>query len=198
MIELNFSIDEIAEELSDLDIAILHLLNAKKASKIKGKVVFQKEVFLISNYLRNIENKADFIPHSFGPYSEPAEISMDELVSLGLVEKSDNEYKISEDGILALHKVKHIFSDEELEAIEDFKDFLNDLQNDEILLFVYVSFPEFSKESAVFQRVMTKRLLYSASLYRKGKISLEKAAFLAGISIEKFLDYLRGTKRENI
>ena len=191
---MKFSIDEIAEELSDLDIAILHLLKAKNASKIKGKVVFQKEIFLISNYIKKIEDKADFIPHSFGPYSESAEISMDELVSLGLVEKSDNGYKISKDGILALNKVKHIFSDEELEAIDDFKDFMNNLQNDEILLFVYVSFPDFTKESAVFQRVIDKRLPYSASLYKKGKISLEKAAFLAGISIEKFLDYLKGNQ----
>jgi predicted HTH domain antitoxin len=77
---------------------------------------------------------------------------------------------------------------EQIEAILDYKEFLNDLTQDELLLFTYVSYPEFKAESAVYDRVIRKRIPIAVSLYKKGKVSLEKAAFLAGLPVEKFLD----------
>ena len=70
---------------------------------------------------------------------------------------------------------------------------MNDLTEDEILLFTYVSYPKFKSESAVYERVI-KRIPVAVSLYNKGKVSLEKAAFLAGLPIEKFLDKVRVDK----
>ncbi|MEI7857826.1 MAG: hypothetical protein WCH85_10025, partial [Methanomicrobiales archaeon] len=72
-----------------------------------------------------------------------------------------------------------------------YKEFLNDLSRDEILLFVYVSYPDFMEKSAVCERVIRKRIPTAISLYKKEKVSLEKAAFLAGLPVEKFLDHTR-------
>jgi len=87
--------------------------------------------------------------------------------------------------------VRSAFPNDEVGAIEDFKAFINDLSVDEVLLFVYVTYPEYTYESARLHNILQKRKPLSASLYRKGKVSLEKAAFLAGMNLESYLDYLK-------
>ncbi|MCO5383946.1 MAG: hypothetical protein NHB15_19305 [Methanosarcina barkeri] len=84
---MRFSLDNIAEDLSPLSVAILELLKVNDEKPVKGKVAFQKEMFLISNYIDKVSERAEFIPHFLGPYSEASEVSMDNLVSMGLVEK---------------------------------------------------------------------------------------------------------------
>ncbi|MFA7695571.1 MAG: hypothetical protein WCX63_08560 [Methanoregula sp.] len=189
---MEFSIEEIVEDLNDLDLAILHLVHAGNDDPLKGKVAFQKEMFLIADYIGKIREQAEFIPHTFGPYSEAAENEMGNLKSLGLVMEKGHEYCITPTGVAALGRVKPAFTPEEIEAIADFKKFLNDLTEEEILLFTYVSYPDFKAESAVYERVIKKRIPVAISLYKKGKVSLEKAAFLAGLPVEKFLDTARG------
>jgi len=189
---MEFSIEDIVEDLNDLDLAILQLLHAGNDSPLKGRVAFQKEMFLIADYIEKIREQAEFIPHILGPYSEAAEYEMGNLQSLNLVEEKGHEYNITPTGVAAIRKAKPAFSQEEIEAIVDFKKFLNDLSEDEQLLFIYVSHPEFTRESAVYDRVIKKRIPSAISLYKKGKISLEKAAFLAGLPVEKFLDRARG------
>lgn len=189
---MEFSIEDIVEDLTDLDLAILQLLHAGDNDPLNGKVAFQKEMFLIADYIEKIREVAEFIPHTFGPYSEAAENEMGNLRSLGLVKEKGHEYQITPIGVAALSKAKQAFSEEEIEAIEDFKKFLNDLSEDELLLFIYVSNPEFTEESAVYDRVIGKRIPVAIILYKKGKVSLEKAAFLAGLPVENFLDRARG------
>lgn len=189
---MEFSIEDIVEDLTDLDLAILQLLHAGDNDPLKGKVAFQKEMFLIADYIKKIREITEFIPHTFGPYSEAAENEMGNLKSLGLVKEQGHKYHITPTGIAALTEAKPAFTDEEIEAIQDYKEFLNDLSRDEILLFVYVSYPDFIEESAVYEQVIRKRIPTATSLYKKGKVSLEKAAFLAGLPVEKFLDRARG------
>jgi predicted HTH domain antitoxin len=192
---LRFSLTNIAEDLSPLSVAILELLNVNDEKPVKGNVAFQKEMFLISNYIDKVNERAEFIPHSLGPYSEASEVSMDNLVSMGLVEKKEgNTYKITSSGIKVLDLKQDIFSQEEIESIADFKIFVGDLTNDEILLFIYASYPDFTIESTEYRRIMKARIKNAISIYKKGIVSLEKASFLAGINIEKFLDLQRTVK----
>lgn len=185
---MEFSIEDIVEDLTDLDLATLQLLYACNNAPLKGDVVFQKEMFLIADYIDKIREQAEFIPHTFGPYSEAAENGMRNLKSLKLVDEKYHEYHITPDGVAVLRKARFAFTAEQVDAIQGFKEFLNDLSRDEILLFVYVSYPDFTEKSAVCDRVIRKRVPTAISLYKKGKVSLEKAAFLAGLPVEKFLD----------
>ncbi|MDO9326222.1 MAG: hypothetical protein Q7T80_14825 [Methanoregula sp.] len=188
---MEFSVEDIVEDLNDLDLAILQLLHAGNDAPLKGEVAFQKEMFLIADYIEKIRELAKFIPHTFGPYSEVAEKGMRNLKSLGLVEEKYHEYQITPHGVAALGKAKSAFTAEQVEAIQDYKEFLNDLSRDEILLFVNVSYPDFIEKSAVYDRVIRKRIPTAISLYKKEKVSLEKAAFLAGLPVEEFLDRSR-------
>ena len=51
---VDFTLDEITESLSDLDLAILHLLHAGGNPAVFGDVIFQKELFLIGNCIERI------------------------------------------------------------------------------------------------------------------------------------------------
>jgi hypothetical protein len=193
LITVEFTVDEIADSLSDLDVAILHLLHAGGNSAVRGEIIFQKELFLIGNFIERIGDDADFVPHIFGPYSESAEVALGELVSLDLVRRLEGGYyTLTPDGIRVWEKVCSMFPSDESGAIDDFKVFLNDLSVDEVLLFVYITYPEYTRESARLRDILQKRVSLSASLYRKGKVSLEKAAYLAGMNMESYLDCLRG------
>lgn len=186
---MRFSPDSIAEDLSPLSVAILELLKVNDEKPVKGNVAFQKEMFLISNYIDKVDERAEFIPHSLGPYSEASEVSMDNLVSMGLVEKKgNNTYKITPIGKKVLGLKQNVFSSDEIESIADFKEFISCLNNDEILLFIYASYPGYTTESTEYRRIMKSRIKNSISIYKKKIVSLEKAAFLAGVNIETFLD----------
>ena len=191
LMTVEFTLDEIADSLPHLGVAILHLLHAGGNSAVRGDVLFQKELFLIGDYIEQVGDDADFTPHIFGPYSEAAEVALGELISLGLVRRSEGGYTLTPDGVSVWEKVCSVFHTEESGAIEDFKVFINDLSVDEVLLFVYITYPEYTRESARLRDILKKRVPLSASLYRKGKVSLEKAAFLAGMNIESYLDYLK-------
>ena len=189
---MRFSLDTIAEDLSPLSVAILELLKENDEKPVKGNVAFQKEMFLISNYIDKVNERAEFIPHSLGPYSEASEVSMDNLVSMGLVEKKEgNTYRITPLGIKVLGLKQETFSSEEKESIANFKEFIGNLTNDEILLFIYASYPDYTIESTEYRRIMKSRVKNSISIYKKGVVSLEKAASLAGVSIETFLDSIK-------
>ncbi|NLO29703.1 MAG: hypothetical protein GX120_04145 [Methanosarcina mazei] len=191
---MRFSLDTIAEDLSPLSVAILELLNEKDKKPVKGNVAFQKEMFLIANYIDKVNERAEFIPHILGPYSEASEVSIDNLVSMGLVEKKDNTYKITPSGIKVLGLKQDTFSSEEKESIADFKEFISNLSNDEIVLCIYASYPDYTIESTEYRRIMKSSVKNSISIYKKGIVSLEKAASLAGVNIETFLDLQRGQK----
>jgi len=189
--DINDKLKEIIQKnISDLELLILALLNAKNKEPLKSDLFFQKEIFLILNYIKEMFPNADFIPHSFGPYSEVAEKSLNNLKSYGLIKKEGNSYKIDDFGVEIYSNLKDRLSNNKIEAIEDFKDLLNDLNRDELLVFTYISFPDFTTESTIKKEIYSKRKSIAASLYKKGKISLEKAAFLAGLPIEQFTKFL--------
>ncbi len=154
-------------------------------------LLYQKELFLVVIFIREVKSYADFIPHFLGPYSEPIEQSAKNLLSYELVEKKMGKYCITQEGVRVFREPMNKLSEDKLEAIEDFKAFLNDLSRDELLVFIYDSFPEFTTESAIKEEINEKKVPVAISLYRKGKVSVEKAASLSGMPLEDFIDILR-------
>jgi predicted HTH domain antitoxin len=184
--------EKILTKLSELDILILALFNANNASPIRDELFLQKEMFLVVNFIKEMMPSADFIPHIFGAYSEPVEISSKNLMAVNLIEKTPKGYQITNLGKEIFEKTSQKIPVEKKEAVEDFKEFLNDLSRDELLVFIYVSYPNMAKpESSIYEETMQKRIPASVSMYKDGKISLEKAAFLSGLPIERFIDLLR-------
>ena len=75
--------------LNDSFKRILTLL--EEAESIKGRIKFQKIVYILKN--KEIPFKEKFKYHYFGPFSSDLQLEIDELVSRGiLVEKNINPY----------------------------------------------------------------------------------------------------------
>jgi predicted HTH domain antitoxin len=186
------ALEKYEKSLSKIKVLILLLLDSLDGKPIKGKLSLQKQIFLLSRYL-GLENEALYEPHHYGPYSEVVDIDLEQLVLMDLAHIND-EIRITEEGRKLAEKIKEKIDKEKLKLIDEVKEWLYDLDNDELMALIYFSFPEMAIESRELERIRRKRVMLAASLYAKGKISLEKAADIAGMSLVDFMNFLKKRK----
>jgi uncharacterized protein YwgA len=188
------SINEKIAQLNEVDRFILLLLGAKSAEPVPGPIHFQKEMFLLSNLFPNLGDNTDYEPYLLGPYSDIVANEAEQLKMSGLVNAEPARISLTKDGKQAYDLLLKASPEGEIKKIEEFKDFLNDLSKDELLAFIYFSYPsleELEKESAEYKDLLPKRKKLAISLYKKGKISAQKSAQIAGETLESFLKELK-------
>jgi predicted HTH domain antitoxin len=178
-------------DLSNIQKYILVLLSTNNFELIKGNLWLQKELFLLSQNYDDLKHESEFEPYFLGPHSEVVEEELNDLFQAGLVNRDDSKIKLTplgkEIGSLLCQKI----SNENQKFISELKEFLNDLNQDELLGFIYFSYPDMRKESIKFENIKQKRNTIALNLYQKGKISLGKAAEIAGMTIETFIHLLK-------
>lgn len=175
--------------LEDEEKIVLFSIGALDNTPIKSKTKLQKLLFLVSNVFEGYKDLLVFEPHLYGPYSEILDTILEDLIKMELVIKKGNGFKLSETGYELYKRLKP--KDELNSVIEDFKDFLNDLSEDEILTFVYVSYPKYTSEAVKWNELKEKRIHYSVSLLEKHKVSFGKAAEIAGLNPIEFSKLLK-------
>ncbi|MBN1157709.1 UPF0175 family protein [Candidatus Woesearchaeota archaeon] len=181
----------IMEDMTELQKSIVLLLSSRNNEPIKGNTWFQKEIFLIAQNSEDIEEEASFESDMYGPWSETVKEQLEELEQDEIVQKSGNKMWLSGLGVKLADKLRKMTPKERLEMIEEFKGLLNDLSDTEVLTFIYYTFPEFTEESLVRNNIEKNRLPTAIKLYAKGKISLQRAAEIAGKSLEEFTKVVR-------
>ena len=169
-------------------IAIL-LFGANGSEPIKGKLWFQKELFLISKSIPELEEEAEFESDFMGPYSELADEQADRLRVERILDSTQKQltplgHKIEE-------QTKREFGLDTVCFIQEMKAFLNDLSKDELLGFIYYSYPDMRSDSLEFNRISLKRKEIAIRLFKKRKISLGKAAVIAGLTQEELIELLQ-------
>ena len=169
-------------------IAIL-LLSANLFEPIRGKLWYQKELFLVAENIPHLEEEIDFEEDLLGPYSEIADDELEQLRIEGIVDK--RKLRLTPFGRKLAKLLESKASKNLLQLVSDIKSFLNHLTKDELLGFVYFSYPEMRTESVEFERIKENRRLIAIRLYEKGKVSLGKAAEIAELSQEEFIETLR-------
>lgn len=176
-------------DLDDEEKLLLYAIGCMQNTPIKGKIKLQKLLFLVSNVFGSLEDLLMYEPHLYGPYSEVVENVLQSLISLGLVKEVRKGYGLTEEGKKVFNSLTP--KEELVKVMNDFKEFLNDLDNDELLAFIYVSYPNYIKESVKWDELKQKRKKLAISLLKKGKISFSKAAEIAGMSSNEFDRYLK-------
>ncbi len=166
---------------------ILLLLSSNDFEPVKGKLWFQKELFLLAKNSDELAEQTDFEADFMGPYSESADEELEQLEFAKVVENEGNKLKLTGLGREIAEILEKNTSNEEKEMIEDFKSELNDLTEDELLGFIYFTYPEMTRESVKFEKIKPKRMNIALSLYAKSKISLGKALEIAGMNIDTFM-----------
>lgn len=177
------------DSLEDDENLIIYSIGALDNTPLRGKTKLQKLLFLISNVFCDIKEVFEFEPHLFGPYSEKIDHILDDLITLGIVYKNGNSYRLTEKGIQIYENLKP--KKELVDVIDDFKDFLNDLSEDQMLVFIYIFYPKYVEESAVWDRLKKDRVKVAMSLLKKQKVSFSKAAEIAGLNINEFENLLK-------
>jgi predicted HTH domain antitoxin len=181
-------INHIEDDLSLIQKIAVLLLGAEKSRPIKGKLWFQKELFLIAQNIPELEEEAEFEADFIGPYSEIADEELDHLRIEGIVAKEKE--KLTPMGEVVKTRLERKFSSDTKQFISEMKLFLNDLTKDELLGFIYYTYPKMRVESLEFERISKIRKDIAISLFKKGKISLGKAAIIAGVAQEELIGLL--------
>jgi len=184
------SIDTAIDHLSTTQRYIILLLRANDNRSLKGKLWLQKIMFLISQNIEELEEDTDFEEDLLGPYSETVAEEFDQLIIEKII-KRRYPNDLSLHGTNIANVLINEITEEEREIIEDMKSFLNDLTEDELLGFIYFSYPQFTEESIKYEKIKDKRIDISLSLYEKNKISLGKASTISGLNQEEFIHLLK-------
>jgi len=182
----------------DRQLLLLYLLYAKRCEPIKGNLWLQKEMFVIEKTL-DTRDKYYFIDHFKGPFSDDLMGEIDYLISLNLAEKDEKGvYRITQKGkmlidyLMKKNVMYKLFNKKTLDVVEDVKDLLNDLNRDELLGYIYFNYPETTERSEEFERIKKEKMKIVTRLYKKGKISLERAAEILDMPVKELIRMMKG------
>lgn len=171
---------------------ILSLLDSNNQEPIQGKTRLMKELFFISLNVPSLNELLEFEADNYGPSSDVIMGYIDDMSQIKLInaEKTSRNnvtYSLGEYGQKFLEKEN---LDLDYELISEMKSLCQGITNDELLALTYFSFPEMTEESLVKDKIWAKREKLALGLYRKGKVSLEKAVEISGLSYNDFLKLL--------
>lgn len=164
---------------------ILGLL-AESDEPLSDHLMLQKEVFLLSQASEKLAAACQFTPHFKGPFSEEVESALQDLHDVGMVSyrapfKADIHLKPA-----FRDEVRHWWHANApphvVESTRATAAFAQGLTQDEMLLCVYSDHPTMTVESVVRPQVEARRVPNAVSLYRKGKVTLNRAAELSGMN----------------
>jgi len=173
-----------------VEILILGVLYANDAEPLRGKLWLQKIVFILD---RNIEEiNAIFDGYKIGPYSEKVDLALEQFRGSDYI-IIDKNYKIylTSKGIEIAKQAYSLISKKRRKIIDDVKKFMNSLTRIELIAFIYSSFPEMTEDSDIKNEFERTRFDASISLLKKNKVSLEKAAEIAGYPLSKYLEKIK-------
>jgi predicted HTH domain antitoxin len=185
-------LEKYEKSLNKMKVLMLLLLDSREAEPVRGKLSLQKQMFVLAKNL-GIEDEALFEPHHYGPYSEVLDADLEQLTLMNLVQV-DSNIRITDEGRRVAEEIKKRVEEEKLKLIDEVKEWLNDLNEEELMALVYFTFPEMATASRKLNEIIKKRTELAISLYSKGKVSLEKAAEIAGMNLLDFINLLKRRK----
>jgi len=181
----------IDDDLDQVDKLYLLLLHANGGEAVPGDLWIQKELFLLAKNLPKLEEALEFEAYLRGPFSETVEGIHDKLEIYGLVHRTRRGVSLTSKGEKLVNDFYADVPDHIPALVEDIKDFANDLSKDELLVYVYYSYPEMTKNSMEKAELEPERERVARELYDRGKVSLEKGSELAGMSMSEFRGAMR-------
>jgi|SRR5581483_11516498 len=168
----------------------------KFGAAIKGNLWLQKDMFLLTKSIDDLK-ELKFDEHILGPFSPVVQSVQIQHANSGLIKQSlDNNGPITltEKGVLIAKKVWESASAEEKARVSNIKRFMNEMDFHELIAFIYSSFPETTTNSDVVGEFQKTRLDAAVRLLQRDMVSLERAATIAGKSLEELMEILKQRK----
>jgi len=159
---------------------------------VQGETWLQKEMYALSRIFPDIEEDADFEAYHYGSFSESVDEVKDQYKNSKYVTRDpQGQLQLSAKGLELAEEVWRAATFEERRAVQGVKQAYNDMGRDELLLFMYGTYPETAENSDVRERIMANRRRLALNLYKKGKVSYQKAAELAGMRLDDFMQQVK-------
>ena len=118
----------------------------------------------------------DFSNFKLGGVSYELEENRENLLEYELIEQTGTVFNLTHEGDLAVEELCETIIPENFNKLVFAKQQLNDLTDDEILFFMYMTIPETQRYSTEFPRLERKKVLLVKSLFSKRRIDVETAA----------------------
>lgn len=182
---------EILTRLNSIQKYALLMLEANQKAPIRGKLWFQKEMFLLSHLVPSLAEELGYEPALMGPISDSLDWNLDQLQAIGLLKKGHSGLVLTDSGRDCARLVSDQMDPSQKEQAEELKELLNDLSKDELLAFVYSLHPKMTVESDELESLQPKRKSIAVGLFAKRKVGLERGASIAGLPVQAFSSLLR-------
>ena len=157
---------------------------------IRGNIWLQKQMYEMSTVIP--EMNADFDESHFGTFNSVLDSIQARNKNSNLIEQRSRAgpLRLTPRGMTVAEKIWNESTTDEQRFVYETKKFFNEMKYWEIIVFSYLTHPETMINSEIKPDFEEKRLPVAITLFRKRKISLKKAASIAGISTEKFKEHL--------
>ncbi len=187
MAKLRKSIEE-AGVLEPLDwvLLILHAANGRMPSRIH----VQKALFLASGHIEGLDEVLEFKAYRMGPWSEEVNDALEVGRLSGLVSESRSGVLLTETGNSRARILWTSLSERDRKVLSTIARFVTRMSEDELLLYVYIVYG-YSEKSDILEKLLKRRKALALSMLRKGLVSVELAAKIAGEPLLEFIKYLR-------
>jgi len=168
---------------------------SERPEPIQGGTWLQKEMYVISKNFSLMEEAA-YESYRYGSFSEIVDEIKDQYQISRYLEKTNGSIRLTAKGEKTASEIWQGVDDNTKRLVQDIKREYNDMKLWELLLFMYVTYPETAENSDVKDKVLRNRLQLAQNLLKRKKVSLQKAAELAGVKIEDFIQQLKKNNKE--
>jgi predicted transcriptional regulator len=152
-------------------------------------ILHLQKVIRYFEYLRNTQ-ELDYSDFKLGAVSYELKENLEELVSSGLIGKTDGNYTLTPKGKEIADSLLKTFDPMEHQKLIFAKQQLNDLPSEEVLYFMYKLIPSTQRNSTEIVRLEKKKNTLIRRLFLKGRINSTTAAKWLEMSEKDFLDSL--------
>ena len=192
MEKLRRSIEE-SRVLDPLEWILLLLYAA--GGRIPSRIHMQKALFIAARHVDELGEVLEFNAYRMGPWSEEVNDALENALLSGLVSESGDGISLTDQGIAKARVLWNELSERHRRILKDVAKFVNAMSIDELLLYIYTVYG-YGEKSDVIDKLLRRRRELAMSMFRKGLVSIELAARIAGEPLPRFVEYLkrRGVK----
>ncbi len=182
--------EKVLKSDDELQKFIILLANAND-EPIKGRLKLQKMMFLLSDKIDEIKEQCSYDAGNYGPHSEIVDKESQYLEQIGVLSSNPGEITITKVGKELAKEIMKRKDATILKALNGYKEFLNDLTNNELLAYVYSAYPDMIEESIEYENLKPHMENHILSLVKKQKISAQRAAELLNRSQDHIIKKMK-------
>lgn len=155
---------------------VVLLAASKGGEPIRGRMKLQKMVFMLACGNGREGGSFGYGASGGGPHSDIVEEEAGHLEDVGVLRTDGEDVSVTQLGREVAGRIADGEDRRTLDRIDRYKEVFNDMTADELLTYVYSSYPDMAARSLTYDRVMSDKERHTVSMLVGGKIALGRAA----------------------